>query len=242
MIKGIFDLASSMMPRLVKQDLISNNLANADSVGFKRDRVFIEAVKQEIAKYIGTDYDWQEPRIENPYIDFSQEVIEKTDNPLDVAIDGRGFFAVETDRGIRYTRNGQFHLDTNGTLMDIHGNIVLSEAGPIALDSDRPVIDSKGNISVNGEPAARLRVVDFRDLQALSKESGLLFSAPEGEETIPATDFTLRQGFVEPSNVSILDQMVDMLISYRNFETSQKSIAIQDETLEHSINRIGRTL
>lgn len=242
MIKGIYNAVSGMMPRITKQDVIVNNMANANTIGYKRDRVFIEAVNKAVAKYIRTDFDWEKPMIEESFIDFSQAMIEKTENPLDIALDGRGFFVIQTDAGIRYTRNGQFHLDSVGALIDVNGNKVLSDSGPIIIENDQPVIDAVGNIEVNGEAVARLRIVDFDDPQQLSKDNGVSFMAPDGLEPREAAAVVVRQGFVERSNVSILDQMVDMISSFRNFETGQRSIQIQDETVQAAINRVGRTI
>ncbi|MBD3169287.1 MAG: flagellar basal-body rod protein FlgF [candidate division Zixibacteria bacterium] len=241
MIKGIFEVASGMMPRITKQDVIANNMANTNTVGYKRDRVFLDKIVEEQAKLIHTDYDWQDPMINSAFIDHSQAILDKTDNSLDIALDGEGFFVIETGRGTRYTRNGEMHVDANGILKDARGNTYLSDAGPVILQNAEPSIDSEGNIFDGGEQVGRLRVVQFENPQALSKDDGVCFIAPEDVEPLPASGFSIRQGFLERSNVSILDQMVDMIATFRDFESGQKAITIQDEAIGQSINRVGRT-
>ena len=240
MIKGIYDSASGMMPRMTQQDAVANNMANANTIGFKKDRIFIEAVGDAIARQIKTDFDWQKPLIDKSFVDFSQAEIDKTGNELDVAIEGNGFFVVDTENGNRYTRNGQFHLDASGFLTDSRGDKVLSDSGPIVLEIENPTIDEDGNIEVNGEQAARLRIVKFADPQALIRTDGVDFAAPDNVQPEKASGVRIRQGYLERSNVSILNQMIDMITSFRNFEAGQKVVQILDGTTDKSINNLGR--
>ncbi|MCP4633575.1 MAG: flagellar hook-basal body complex protein [candidate division Zixibacteria bacterium] len=241
MIKGIYDSASGLMPGLTKQKVISNNMANSNTVGFKRDGVFLKNMSEAEAKTIPKDYDWHKPMLSEPIVDYGQGRFEKTDKPLDIALEGRGFFTLLTENGIQFTRNGQFHLNEVGTLVNSNGDTVMSESGPVVLPNERPVIDVDGNIEVDGEVIAKLNIADFQNLDELNKTNGVNFIAPDGLEQIKSVKIAIRQGFLESSNVAILDQMVDMITSFRNFESGQKAIRIQDETVSKAVNTIGRT-
>ncbi len=241
MIKGIYIAASGMMPRALQQELIANNMANSATAGFKRDRLFIEHLDRSSNKPLPSDYQWQQPMVDKPYIDFSQGMLEKTDKPLDVALEGDGFFVIDTENGTRYTRNGQFHLNSNGMLVNMRGEIVLSDTGPIILESNNPNIDSSGNIEVNRESISRLQIVQFDNPQELTKTDGVYFAAPDGLIAAPAADITVRQGFLEQSNVEILHQMVDMIDGFRQFEMGQKVIHTIDYINNKAVNEIGKT-
>ncbi|MBD3234620.1 MAG: flagellar basal-body rod protein FlgF [candidate division Zixibacteria bacterium] len=241
MIKGIYTAASGMVPRALQQELIANNMANSATAGFKRDRLFIEHLDRSSAKPLPSDYQWQQPMVEEPYIDFSQGMLEKTDKPLDVALEGDGFFVIDTENGTRYTRNGQFHLNSIGMLVNMRGEVVLSDTGPIILENNNPNIDANGNIEIDGEAISRLQVVRFDNPQELTKTDGVHFAAPDGLIAEPAREVTVRQGFLEQSNVEILHQMVDMIDGFRQFELGQKVIQTLDYINNKAVNEVGRT-
>lgn len=240
MIKGIYTSASGMLPRMLKQEIFANNMANVNTVGFKKDGVFLRQLKQAQDGLI-TDLDWEIPMIDDVYIDFSQGQLHETQQPLDVAIEGDGFFAIGTPDGERYTRNGQFSLTPEGTLVDKNGFEVLSDAGPITISGDVITVSEDGTIAVDGSSVAKIKIVDFEKPYNFRKE-GLGYFAVDGE-TGPASlseNYQIRQGYVEQSNVNIIEQMVDMLISFRAFQAGQKAINSQDETLDKAVNDLGR--
>lgn len=240
MIKGIYTSASGMLPRLLKQDAFANNMANANTVGYKKDGVFLHQLQQAKDGII-TDLDWEIPMVDEIYIDFSNGQVRQTEQPLDVAIEGNGFFVVQTSAGERYSRNGEFALTPEGQLVDRNGNTVLSDAGPITISGDDISISSEGMIAVDGAETAKIRLVDFEKPYRLRKaDDGYLM--PEDPEVLPkpAEDSRLRQGYVEESNVNIIEEMVDMLISFRAYEAGQKAIHAQDETLDKAVNDLGR--
>lgn len=240
MIKGIFTSASGMIPRIMKQEVTANNMANVNTVGYKRDRVFLHQLRQEQEGLI-TDLEWEVPMIDGVYIDFSQGQIRQTERPLDVAIEGEGFFVIKSPEGERYTRDGQFRLNPEGLLVNKNGHSVLSDSGAITLSGENITIGSNGAISVDGANVAKLRVVDFPKPYNLKRaDNGYLVPSNEQAAVTNAEKYEVRQGYIEESNVNIIEQMVDMLVSFRAYEASQKAIHTQDETLDKAVNDLGR--
>ena len=240
MIKGIYTSGSGMIPRMLKQESFANNMANVNTVGYKKDGVFLHELNQAQDGLI-TDLDWEIPMVDGVYIDYAQGQLSKTERPLDVAIQGDGFFAVQTPEGTRYTRSGEFSLTPEGVLVDKNGYEVLSDSGPITIDGDNISIGREGAISVDGAEAAKLRVVDFAKPYDLGKAGyGYLVPNDGQGQTIESVNYEIHQGYVESSNVSIIEQMVDMLVSFRAYEAGQKAILTQDETLSRAVNDLGR--
>ncbi|MCD6162448.1 MAG: flagellar basal-body rod protein FlgF [candidate division Zixibacteria bacterium] len=240
MIKGIYTSSSGMLPRVLKQEVFANNMANAKTVGFKKDSVFLHELNKAEDGLV-TDLDWEIPMVDDVYIDYSQGSLEKTERSLDTAINGDGFFVVQTPAGERYTRCGVFSLTPEGTLVDGNNNPVLSEAGPINISGDEISISSDGFVSSDGESIAKMKVVDFAKPYNLNKtDYGYLTAGADNVKPVKADNYEVLQGYVESSNVNIIDQMVDMMISFRAYETGQKAIQTQDETLNKAVNELGR--
>ncbi|HID10820.1 MAG TPA: flagellar basal-body rod protein FlgF [Candidatus Latescibacteria bacterium] len=231
MIRGIYTSASGMLARELAQEVLANNIANVKTTGFKRDKVYFQGALDGISSAEGvlkvaTDYR------EGPLI--------RTDNPLDLAIQGRGFFAVETPWGIRYTRDGHFSVNEEGVLVTTDGHPVLGEEGSIELDlsGGPPSVGEDGTVRVGDVVVGQLRIEDFEDLDSLRKEGNGLFRAyAEGR---PAEGFRVRQGFLEGANVSPVEEMVRMLANYRAYEAGQRAIVAQDEALRKAVNEVGR--
>ncbi len=239
MIKGLYEAATSMFTNAFKQEAIANNLANSGTIGYKKDGIFAEAVSKAEQKYLPKDYDWEAPIKERHIIDMTQSSFRKTDMPLDLSIEGEGFFTIETENGIKYTRDGSFRLDPSGALVTANGDKVLSDSGPIILDTNNPSIDVEGNIETNGETLAKIKIVKFNNPENLVKAGNTEFTAPDGIEPQTATDYNVRQGYLEESNSSALNQMVDMITSFREFEIKQKMVQILDGVAQRSINNLG---
>lgn len=241
MLKGIAAAASGMIPRVKKQEAIANNLANSVTAGFKRDRVFFEALSRAQAKLMKGEADWQMPPQAVGAIDFSQGTMEHTGHVLDFALAGDGFFTVSTPEGERYTRNGHFDISTAGVLTTSDGNPVLGTNGPITMPPGVISVSAAGAVSVDGRDVGNLRIVRFADPNVLVRAGSALF-APGNATVKPEEGPTLavRQGYLEGSNVSTIEEMVDMISTYRFFETGQKAILMQDETLGKAVNELGR--
>ncbi len=240
MIKGIYDTAASMVPRQKKQEVIANNLANSETAGFKKDSLFLRVFKN--AKLTGSNPgpSWEVRMIDKVYTSFRPGALEKTGRDLDVALQGDGFFVVQTPDGEAYTRDGAFSLSPDGTLINSDNLPVLTDSGPVVLQGGKVSVGTDGRISVDSISVGKLRIVDFEDKSKLMKSGDGLFVASPDAAPQPLVSPEVRQGYLERSNVDVLKEMVDMIDTYRGFETGQKMIQIQDETLAKAVNDVGK--
>jgi flagellar basal-body rod protein FlgG len=245
MIKGIFNTAASMVPRERKQEVIANNLANAETVGFKKDSVFLRMFRDSAPKDAASSGNrqapsWEVRMIDKVYTSFIPGSLDRTGRDLDVALQGDGFFVVQTPDGEAYTRNGAFTLAADGTLVNSDNMPVMTTSGAVSLQGGQVAIGVDGQISVDSAVVANLRVVDFDDPNQLLKLGDGLFVAGQGVQPIALTNPEVRQGYLERSNVDVLREMVDMIETYRGFEMGQKMIQIQDESLGKAVNELGK--
>ncbi len=241
MLKGIASAASAMLPRIIKQEAIANNLANASTAGFKRDRVFLEDLSRAQAKLMNRQADWQIPPRAVSAIDFTQGTLERTDHALDLGIVGDGFLVVSAPEGERYTRNGHLSISADGVLTTSDNHPVLTDKGEMKLPSGNITMSQDGSVSVDGSKVGTLRLVRFDDPRTLVRAGSSLFAiAPGGAAPQPDQTSALRQGFLENSNVNTIEEMVDMITTFRYFETDQKAISAQDETVAKAVNELGR--
>lgn len=243
MIKGLYKAASGMVPRMKKQEITANNIANASTPGYKKDSTFIKELDTATKSIMPKKSDWQTPMIDQIYTDYSQGTFNKTGSPLDVAIEGEGFFVLESSDGgdRQYSRNGSFSVDLEGFLISSSGYRVMGEGGPIEATGGMIEISDTGEMMIDGNITDRLQVVNFEDKNTLGKVGSSGFMAPDGVETIPADDFSVRQGYLENSNINVIKEMVGMIITLRNFETGAKMIQTQDESLKTLFTQVGKT-
>jgi flagellar basal-body rod protein FlgG len=203
---------SALEARMKIFDVIANNLANTETVGFKRD--FGRILHAEEGFDVGTA------------VDFSPGDLIPTKNPLDVAINGSGFFAVQTPRGERYTRNGSFSLSDKGDLVTKDGMAVLStNNSPIHIGEGEIGIQDNGVITVDGNEIATLKIVGFKNANMLEKEGFHRFAwkgAPQDMENVPEP--RVASGNLEHSNVNGVDEMVHLMAAYRDFESVQRTV------------------
>ena len=203
-------------------DVIANNIANVNTAGYKTDNSLFEEYLNTPAhedNFVGRDRRVSYVQDRGTYRDFSQGATEETKNPLDVAIDGSAFLTVQTPAGERYTRDGGLHINTQGQLVTVAGNPVLGTAGPIVFQpTDHDVnITADGTITVvegNGRTDAQrgtLRLVTFTEAQRMLKEGFNLYAAGEGGAPQPNTLSTIKQGFIERSNVSSVREITHMM-------------------------------
>ncbi|MEQ8765143.1 MAG: flagellar basal-body rod protein FlgF [Planctomycetota bacterium] len=229
---GLYAAVSGLEQAQRRQTAIAYNLANASTPGFKAKKVISSSFRATLER--------GEPRTHyvrtNEVTDFSQGNLELTDRRLDVALNGKGFFAVQTQQGTRYTRDGSFHVDATGQLVTKSGDPVLGEGNqPLRVaDSDGLSINEAGQIVLNGEPRGQLQIVDFDEPYPLTSMGGGLFYAEEGARPKPSVA-SVTQGALEGSNAPAIDMLVQMIENLRAFEANQKSIQSIDRTLQRAV-------
>jgi len=259
--EGIFIAASAGIKQGKKLDVIAQNIANVNNTGYKRDRL----VFKEFMPPFAPDEQLNAgrnvllpPQISNSnvsyvavsdyYTDYAPGGLNQTEATLDLALDGPGFFSISTQEGVRYTRNGNFRLDTKNQLVNQKGALVLNpQNNPIVIDAPGAdiSIDAEGNISAGtglvNLAIGQIKLVDFENPKTLEKIGDGLFlqNDPEAKEK-PTAETKVRQGFLENSNVSVVEEMTDMLATLRLFETYQKMIQTIDSMDDQSVNDIGR--
>lgn len=254
MVRGLYTSASGMINEQQKLDMISNNLANANTTGFKRDIYTSVPFKDVLTKRINdkSGNTIFPPSIGNLnagvsvseiYTDFTQSGFQKTDSSLDCAISGNGFFAVQGS-GINaatkfYTRDGSFDLDKDSYLVTKEGNRVLGKNGPIKLNSNSVInISSDGNITQNGSVVDQLNLTSFNDTRQLRKSGDNLYTATAQAQNTPFQG-KIVQGAIEDSNVNTIKEMVAMITCMRGFESNQKALKATDDLLGKAVNEVG---
>ena len=229
----------------MRLDVLTNNLANVNTTGFKEDMLYFHIPDGE-----------EDPRMVNkangfvmappaqPYetrTDFSPSTLQNTNNVLDLALEGEGFFCVMAPEGKCYTRRGDFSLTENGNLVTQKGYPVLGENGEIVLQSGEIKISDTGEISVDGNPVDTLKVVGIGKPERLQKISGTLFKLPVGEADEKGLKQTkVKQGFLENSGVNPVKTMTEMIDVLRGYESYQKIIHFLDDISKKNINDVGK--
>ncbi|MDH4467727.1 MAG: flagellar basal-body rod protein FlgF [Bacteriovoracaceae bacterium] len=260
---GIWVPVSGQIAQERKIEVLANNVANSNSVGFKRDDT---AFKEHLTEYENPSFDIDIPRKDfstadmhrtrelqqakvqsaGSYSDFTQGEVIPTNGPMDFAINGEGFFVIETPQGVRYTRKGNFNINAEGTLVtdkgySVLGNIPTPESPNTYLQlkgKGAVQVDGSGNISQDGKAAGKLAMVHFADLHALKKEASGLFTAPQDMAPVESTKSVCMQGHLEQSNVNPILEMTELIKAHRQFESMQKAIQAYDSIGNKSVNEI----
>ncbi len=254
---GIYMAASGALAYERKLQIISNNLANANTVGYKMDHGQFEFIEKEnLPASLGSET----PEMTtsqaqnfwfqfNSYTDFTSGSLKNTGNDFDLALIGDGFFCIQKPEGVHYTRKGDFTLDAEGTLVTRNGFPVLGDGGEISVkNAENPQkikvfeVDVEGNVFVNGQQVGSLQIVKFDEPQKLMKMGDTLFKPAENSPA-PQEDEDTRvsQGFIEASNVDVVKMMTEMIAVLRGYETYQKVIRNAHEAYTKSINQVGVT-
>jgi flagellar basal-body rod protein FlgF len=259
--EGIYIAASAGIKQSKKMEVIAQNLANVNSTGYKRDSLAFkelltpfspekisESSNNKLLQPEKSNSNVSYVAVTDQYTDHKPGKFKQTNSELDMALDGSGYFSVSTEEGIRYTRNGNFRLDTENQIVNQKGQPVLNEQDePIVITGEGTEIsiDAYGNIFVgSGEKSAnigKIKFVDFDNKQTLKKlGDGIFYQSDTGAEEKPVNNTKLRQGFLEGSNVTATDEMTNMISTLRLFETYQKMIQSIDNMDDQSVNSIGR--
>lgn len=245
---AIYQAAAGALLQQMRMDMLSNNLANVNTTGFKADRpAFRLDMETEPEEISGNTV----PGRLSPYAppleartDFSAGPAQRTGNPLDVAIVGKGFLEVQAPDGLRYTRNGNLTINDQGLLSTSDGWPVMGQGGEVAIDGTKVEISARGEIYVDGEAVDFLKLVDFDQPQELTKTGNTLFAAPEGNagNAVEEGQVQIAQGFLEGANVDAIRTMTEVIETMRVFEAYQRIIRSVDETTAKSVNEVGKNV
>lgn len=262
MLKGLYTAYTGMLNEQNRMDVLTNNLANSATVGFKKEGTtsqgFDDVLAYRIKDIDGTGrYNDINIGIGTPgvkigenYVDYSQGSFRETGNTYDFAISGEGFFSVEFtnkagETSTLYTRDGNFSLTKEGYLVTKDGDFVLGTnaggaTGRIQLDPNSIAsVDQAGRIVQNGKVVATLKITDFEDYNYLERYGENYFSPVEGAKTIEP-DAKIYSGYLEQSNVQTVEEMVNLISITRQYEANQKLIQTFDGSLDVAVNRIGK--
>jgi flagellar basal-body rod protein FlgG len=246
-----------MRNRAHEVEVTANNIANVTTDGFKSDRTAMRNFDELLASRVndptgGPFGDSPTPigtmslggsAAETPFIDFSAGPPRITGNPLDLFLQGPGFFAVQAATGVRYTRAGSFSLNDAGEIVNASGDKLLGVDGqPIRLTSPDPItINSKGEISQNRLPVGQIQIVEFPDLKAIEKEGYTLFRPidPNTNPPSPASSTTVEQGTIEGSNVNPVESLVQLIVSQRAYEAAARAVDMFNQSMTHVSSDLG---
>jgi flagellar basal-body rod protein FlgF len=241
-------------------NLIANNLANANTAGYKADKVSFQDVFQRMASDYAPDArnDLQQknllprpllvakPRLAEQTVDLTQGGLEATGNQLDMALTGPGFFRVQTPEGQFLTRNGQFYRNNVGMLVTNQGYPVLGQGGPITLPEGSTVtVTRDGQISVDGQQAGAIDIVDVAQPKLLKKYGQSMFTGPNNAQPVTrpvdAAATGINQGYIEKPNVQVVTEMMGMIEAQRSFEAYTKIISSTQDMDQSATNKVGET-
>ena len=241
---GFYAACTALMARSQTLDLVANNLANVSTPGYRAQH---DSFSSLLATSSGASLSGLNQAV-NDYsvlgggqLDLSQGNLEKTGNELDLGIEGQGFFSVQTANGQVYTRDGNFHVSPKGQLVTSAGDPVLgTDNRPLPIVGAPVSVSPDGTISVNGALAGQLKIVDFKDPNALGKIGNSYFSGSPDNPPLPATGVSVDQGRIEGSNVAPAESAVRLVGVMRQFEMLQKAISLTTDMDKKSLDDVAR--
>jgi flagellar basal-body rod protein FlgG len=252
MIRGLYTSALGMITNMQRMDVITNNMAQADTTSFKRDHVVSHQFSELMMNRINDPWNMPGIRlfhhrpigpvapgvfIDDVFTDWTQGAFRQTGSSFDLALQGQGFFVVDLNGEELYTRDGSFTL-FNGLLLTAEGGRVQGQSGDIMLPDGIVTFGENGQIFVNGEYTDTLQLTTFTDLHSLRKMEDNFFRTTEDSLRM-GFEGRVHQGFLENSNASVVSEMVQMITLSRAFETNSRMISVQDQTLQRAVNDIA---
>jgi flagellar basal-body rod protein FlgG len=254
MIRGLYTAASGMLTKQAQQEALSNNIANLNTAGYKKDKIIMKSFDEMIIENIDGTSKSNSKRsivgsmefgvgIDDSKIDFTPGTIEETGRNLDFAIDGDGFFTLEdADGNEKYSRDGRFQIDKEGYIVNSQGYRVLGEIDgiktPIQINNSDINLNPDGTF-VNGEDNIKFSITRFADTSTLAKESANCYISKDQSGEMD-TESNIRQKALERSNVDMVESITEMISIARSYESNQKVIQSIDETLGKSVNEVGK--
>lgn len=253
--RGLYTAYTGMLAQQLKLDTISNNIANANTTGFKKENVVIESFNEVYMKKINDPENMMSVQrigkstsgshVANIYTNFEQGGLQETESPFNIALEGTGAIAVgkpdaDGNMAIKYTRDGNLTSDQENRLVTTDGYYVLGTEGePITLGNSAPRITETGSVYDGNTYLDQIRIVDFEDLSTLKKIGDELYETTDASVE-KAFEGKVVQGFLEGSNVNSVSEMVNMINVMRSYEAGQKIITTYDSTLSKAVNEVGR--
>lgn len=242
---GYYAACTALVTRMQALDTIANNLANESTAGYRSEQNMFSVVLAGARGASGTALN----QAINNYgilggstLDFSEGSLQSTGNSLDLAIEGKGFFVVQTANGPMYTRNGSFQVSTNGQLITAAGDPVMGDRGVLNLPPGPISIGPDGTISSNNAVVGRLRIVEFPPATQITSAGATYYSAPPNT-AVPSTTSSVQQGVLESSNVNPIAGMVELITAQRSAETMQKALSMfnseMDKTATQDLPKIS---
>ena len=265
MVKGLYTAHTGMVNEMKRLDVLANNLANADTTGYKKEGTTSRTFADEMSFRLKDSSNAYMPKklggitygvhLGQVYTDYSTGSFKVTDNTTDFAIDGNGFFAIAfTDKqgntSVKYTRDGSFTVNTEGYLVTKDGDYVLNATGAMNGDPSRNnfiqvdpnatvTVNKMGYVIQNDQVVGTLGVVDVDNYDYLEKYGETYYQPIEGAQTI-ASNAQVKSGYLEMANVQIVSEMVNLISITRAYESNQKVVQTIDDTLDVAVNQIGR--
>ncbi len=243
---SLYQAASALSANERWQEAIAQNISAASVPGFKKQDISFSAVEagmQGVPKSGEATARWVQP-MATTSTNFSQGELRASTKPTDMAIQGPGFFEVQRpDGSLGYTRDGEFAISSNGELVTKSGFPVQGQGGPISLDRNNPnpiTVTEQGDVVQGSDVRGRLKIMDFDNPALLAQIGGGLFSAAQaGIQGTPATNSTVRSGYIEGANTSSMREMTDLIAVMRSSEANQRIIQVQDERMGKVISELG---
>ena len=233
---SVMDIASvSMGLEMRRIETVAHNISNATTPGFKRQ---LDQAFAALASTTPSHTSGRSSSVQSPTTDFSEGRLNRTDNPMHVALSGPGFFAVRTGNEIAFTRAGAFNRDADGRLVNPQGGVLQGDGGDLEVRSEDFKIELDGTVLEEQRPVGRVRVVDFENRSVLTRGLSGTFRAPEAAQ-VRVDEPVVRQGYLEMGNVDLGQEMVRMMEAFRRFEMGQKLIQGHEDMIGTAVRRMG---
>lgn len=247
MLRSFYIASTGMLAQRQKMDVMTNNITNIETIGYKKDKVLTRSFKDMLIETTKNSNNFDSKvgplntgiHTDKVVTSFEQGPVEATERISDVALEGNGFFVVNTPQGERYTRDGSFGVNSMGYLVNSDGFYVSGENGRINVGNSEFTIDENGGVFINEQMIDSLKVVEFDDLSALRKQGSNLF-ANTGAQARNAEETKVRQGYLENSNVNMTQEIISIMSVSRAYETNQQVVKMLDASLQKTVNEVGR--
>jgi flagellar basal-body rod protein FlgF/flagellar basal-body rod protein FlgG len=225
---GFYAACAGLRAQSQALDVAAHNVANVSTTGFRGQQASFQTLLALARPAASNPLNLTINNfgvLEGSHLDLSAGSLQATGSPLDLGIEGKGFFAIQTPQGTRYTRDGSFRVARTGELVTAAGNPVLGENGVIRVPAGPLSISSDGTLSVNGAVAGKIRQVEFAPDTQLASDGNALLSAPKGSE-VPARETAIRQGMLETSNVDAIHSVITLIGVQRQAEMMQRALSL----------------